>query len=58
MVSVGLVAIALTPAVNAIWIVVAALAFLVILTVWPVRTAPAKLGGAEADVVDKVGPDE
>ncbi len=57
-VSVGLVAIALTPAVNAIWIVVAALAFLVILTVWPVRTAPAKLGGAEADVVDKVGPDE
>lgn len=57
-VSVGLVAIALTPAVNAIWMVVAALAFLVILTVWPVRTAPAKLGGAEADVVDKVGPDE
>lgn len=51
-VSVGLVAMALAPA-SAVWIVIAALVLLLVLTLLPVRSAPVAIGGDEADVVDR-----
>lgn len=57
-VSIGLVAIALAPGTSTVWIVVGSLAVLALLTLWPVRTAPSRLGGAESDVVDQVPPHE
>ena len=55
-VSVGLVAVALAPAMATVWIVFGSLGLLGILTLRPVRTAPAELGGAEADIVDTADP--
>ena len=53
-VAVGLVVMALSPASASIWIVAAALVILLVLTLWPVRTAPPAIGGEESDVVDQV----
>ena len=52
-VSVGLVVIALTNRSTAIWIVAGSLLTVLVLTIWPVRTAPAYIGGRNAEVVDR-----
>ena len=54
--SVGVVAISLQHRSAAVWVVAVAVVLVGVLTLWPVRMAPSRIGGAEADVVDR-GPD-
>ena len=52
-VSVGLVVIALTSRSTGVWLVAGGLLTVLVLTVWPVRSAPSFIGGREAEVVDQ-----
>ncbi|MHA7860691.1 MraY family glycosyltransferase [Tessaracoccus sp. Y36] len=57
-VSVGLVLIALTNRSTAVWLVAGSLVTVLVLTLWPVRTAPSFIGGREAEVVDRKSVDD
>ncbi|MBB1509046.1 MraY family glycosyltransferase [Tessaracoccus sp. MC1756] len=57
-VSVGLVLIALTNRSTAVWLVAGSLVTVLVLTLWPVRTAPSFIGGREAEVVDRLSVDD
>ncbi|MBB1483459.1 undecaprenyl/decaprenyl-phosphate alpha-N-acetylglucosaminyl 1-phosphate transferase [Tessaracoccus sp. MC1865] len=57
-VSVGLVLIALTNRSTAVWLVAGSLVTVLVLTLWPVRTAPSFIGGREAEVVDTKSVDD